>query len=295
MFKRCDNLKNYFNLMRVKHYIKNFLIFLPLFFNGGIFTYKIINCILGFISFCFLSSIIYVINDINDIEEDKKHPIKKSRPLASGDITLNKAKILILILILIIFLIQIICFKYFMISVSSCYYLVIYFVVNLAYSLGLKNIPIVDLLLLASGFLIRVLYGGAVVDIPISNWLFLTVLSLSFYLGLGKRRNELNKNSDQSRKSLAKYNINFLDKCLYMFLSLTLVFYSLWTVGGYDYVNQTPMIYTILVVFFIVMKYSLIIEGDNFGDPVDVVLSDKILVLSIILYILMLGGIIYVF
>lgn len=92
MFKRCDNLKNYFNLMRVKHYIKNFLIFLPLFFNGGIFTYKIINCILGFISFCFLSSIIYVINDINDIEEDKKHPIKKSRPLASGDITLNKAK-----------------------------------------------------------------------------------------------------------------------------------------------------------------------------------------------------------
>ncbi len=287
-------MKNYLKLMRVKHYIKNGLIFLPLFFSGKFFTGSIINTIIGFFVFCFVSSFIYINNDIHDISEDRKHPIKKNRPLASGKVTIKQAKLLMLIISLFLIVLQVLGIKYFSFNQYSTIYPLIYLVINIAYSFKLKNIPIIDLIILASGFIIRVLYGGIICNIPISNWLFLTVLSMAFYLGLGKRRNELKKNSANSRKSLEKYNMEFLDKNMYMFLAMTLVFYCLWTVGSFGFVEQNPMIYTSIIVFFIVMKYSLVIEGNSFGDPVEVLLNDKVLIISVIVYVIMVGAILYV-
>ena len=287
-------MKDCIKLMRVKHWIKNFLIFLPLFFNKQIFSMKLAYCAIAFIAFSLLASVIYINNDLKDIEEDKKHPTKKNRPLASGRVSKKTAVIMMIVLLLLSIGINIIGITSFNFDKASIVFLLIYLIINLGYSFGLKNIPIVDLIILAFGFIIRVLYGGLVCNIPISNWLFLTVLSMAFYLGLGKRRNELKKNSAKARKSLAKYNMEFLDKNMYMFLGMTLVFYCLWVVGITGFVGDSPIIYSTLIVFFIVMKYSLIIEGNSLGDPVEVVLNDKILMASIVVYVILMGVFLYI-
>ncbi|MDD3341511.1 MAG: hypothetical protein PHN72_04930 [Bacilli bacterium] len=144
-------------------------------------------------------------------------------------------------------------------------------------------------MILASGFLLRVYFGGVVVDVEISSWLYLTVLSGALYLVIGKRRGELLKNKADARPVLKYYTKEFLDKFMYLFLALTLVFYSLWcTVGG-----GNLLIYSLLFVIFIVMRYSLIVEGDSLGDPVDVLFQDKILLVTVLLYGIYMGGVLY--
>ena len=182
-------MREYLKLLRVHHYIKNFLIFGALACSGNFFCKdKLITTILGFISFCLISSVIYIINDINDIEKDKLHPTKKNRPLASGEISKFNGIITAIIIATAGIIFNLSIFK-----ISSSLLLLLYFVLNLGYSLGLKNIPIIDITILVSGFLIRVLYGAWITNIDISNWLYLTVIAASFYFALGKRRNELKK------------------------------------------------------------------------------------------------------
>ena len=168
-----------------------------------------------------------------------------------------------------------------------------YLLLNIGYSFGLKNVPILDILILASGFLIRILYGGFLTNTPISNWLFLTVMSLSLYAGLGKRRNEKIKNKNKSRNVLKYYTKEFLDKNMYTFLATSLVFYSLWCTNNGTHIEDSKMIISIPFLYFIVLRYSLIIEGDSFGDPIDVLLKDKILLLSSVLYCIIMGVLIY--
>ena len=160
--------------------------------------------------------------------------------------------------------------------------LLLYFIINLGYSFGLKNIPLVDITILALGFVLRVTYGGVGLGIDISNWLFLTVLSISFYMALGKRRNELIKNGSNSRKVLRSYNKDFLDKNMYMFLALTIVFYSLWAVSAFS--NEIYK-YSIILVIVILLKYCMDVEDDNFGDPIEVITHDKVLLILGIIYI----------
>lgn len=156
---------------------------------------------------------------------------------------------------------------------------------NVLYSKGLKNIPIIDVMILAFGFVLRVLYGGALTDTEISNWLFLTVLSICMFAGFGKRRNEMIKNKSQSRKVLQEYTKNFLDKSMYLFLSLALVFYSLWCTNGFRFMETNLLTYSVLFVIFIVLKYALTIEQDSYGDPIDVILKDKTLMVVSTIYI----------
>ena len=144
---------------------------------------------------------------------------------------------------------------------------------NVGYSAGLKSVPIVEIGVLSSGFLLRVLYGGQVFGIEVSSWLYLTVLSLSLYLGLGKRRNELERvTSATTRKVLRYYNRRFLDRNMYMFLAVGLCFYSLWAME-----QSKAMLWSIPLVMLSCMRYSLVIEGGSDGDPVDVIYKDKIL------------------
>ena len=164
---------------------------------------------------------------------------------------------------------------------------------NLLYSFGLKNIPIVDVTILAFGFVLRVLYGGLLLDIEISNWLFLTVLSVSFYMALGKRNNELKKLKDgKTRSVLKQYTQEFLDKNMYVFLGLSIVFYSLWATMG---VSGSLFRYSVIFVILIVMKYSLNLEGDSLGDPIDVLLHDYVLIALVVLYGLYCFGALYLF
>lgn len=271
-------MKKYIKLIRVKHYIKNILIFLPLIFSKSITISNLIICLLGFFAFSFSSSIVYIINDIMDKEKDQKHPIKKNRPIASGAISVKKAILMAITLGFISIILMYFCSKN---NIWSGIYILVYLIINIFYSLGLKNIPLLDIAILSLGFIIRVYFGGSLINVEISEWLFLTILSISMYLGLGKRRNELIKaNGNETRKVLTYYSKEFLDKNMYVFLSIFFVFYSLWCKD----LKSNYMMWTIPIVMIICMKYSLTIEKDSFGDPTEVLLKDKILMALVLLY-----------
>lgn len=289
-------MKKYLKLMRVRHYIKNFLIFLPLIFSGNLLNkYLFLITLGGGLSFSLLASSIYIFNDLLDYENDKLHPKKKFRPIASGEIPKGKAKILLVLLLLSSFLIIINLFHCHLINKSAFFesliILIIYFLINIFYSLKIKHLPILDIIFLALGFVLRVYFGGSLNSIKISSWLYLTVLSFSLYLVIGKRKGELEKNKN-SRPVLKYYTVEYLDKFMYSFLTLTLVFYSLWCTSSK---LNAYAVYSIFIIIFIVMKYSLNIEGKNeyLSDPVEVLLHDKILILAIIIYFGYMGGVLY--
>lgn len=286
-------MKNYIKLMRPKHYIKNFLIFFPVVFSGNLFDYNyLVSVSLGFIAFCLSASIVYIINDIKDKEKDKLHEKKKNRPIASGKVSIKNAILLTIFLFFASLGTNI--WATGEVAHLSYLYILVYIIINIAYSFGLKNMPLVDVTILVSGFFIRVLYGASISGISVSNWLYLTIISAAFYLGLGKRRNEIQKSGSQAREVLKYYSKEFLDKNMYMCLSLTIVFYALWTVDPANVLKTgNLLIWTVPIVILILMRYSMNVENDSFGDPVDVVLEDKILLAIIILYGIAVMGIIY--
>ena len=288
-------MKQYLKLIRVKHWLKNGLVFLPLFFSMNLCNIQYLSlCFLAFVIFSLSSSVVYVLNDMADVEKDKLHPIKKNRPLASGAISMAQAKIVIVILcILIAFMMGLLYWNdpnFFIILIP-----IVYIILNLLYSKWLKHISIIDVVILVSGFVLRVMYGGVVVDVVVSKYLYLMIIFGSFYLGFGKRRNEMIKNGKKSRKVLEAYNQAFLDKNMYVCLALAIVSYSLWCVDpmtiartGHDY-----LFWTIPILMVILQLYSLNIEGSSHGDPIEVVLSDKRLLVLIVLYIFVMTGLLY--
>lgn len=295
-----NKIKEYIKLIRVKHYFKNVLIFLPLIFSGNIFNIeKLIISIIGFIAFSFVASVVYIINDIRDIENDRKHPIKRKRPLPAGTVSKKEAIILAIVMLLIAYLLNTIIFVTCNMTIQnlvmSMILLSLYILLNIAHSFGLKNKPIIDIVILVSGFLIRILYGSAITNIEVSNWLYLTVISGSFYMGLGKRRNEIKKQGDKSREVLKRYSKEFLDKNMYVCLTLSIVFYALWCVDSatIQRMGTNLMVWTVPIVMIILMKYSLDVEGDSYGDPVDVLFKDKILLLIVALYAISVFSIMY--
>ena len=285
-------MKKYIKLMRVHHYIKNFLVFAALVCSGQLFNgEKLLAGALGFGAFCLISSVIYVVNDIRDVEKDRLHPTKCKRPIASGAVSVKQGWLLAVGLFVLSMGLNALEFH----PVSTAL-LLLYFVLNLAYSFGLKNVPMVDVTILVSGFLIRILYGAFITGITISNWLYLTVIALAFYFSLGKRRNDLKHLKDgQTRKVLQYYPIAFLDKSMYMCLTLAIAFYSLWsmderTIALY---NNEYLVFTVPIVMLIVMKYSLAVEGESDGDPVEVLVHDKVLLGLVGVYLLAMFCILY--
>lgn len=276
----------YLKLMRIKHYIKNVLVFVPLIFSKQLFDLSLFTNILwGFILFCLTASIIYIINDIKDVEKDRKHPVKKNRPIASGSVSKKEAYGLILILLIGIVII----YLFTDINKLSSIVLILYLIINIAYSNGLKNIPILDVVILMLGFILRIIYGAFLGEIEVSKWLYLTIMVFAFFMGFGKRRNELKKNTDKSRVVLKYYNYDFLDKVIYMFLTLFITFYSLWAMT----IPSDYMIFTTILVIIIILKYALNLEKDSFGDPVDMLLGDKVLLIICIIYAFSIIGLLY--
>ena len=238
-----------------------------------------------------MSSIVYIVNDIRDREKDRSHPTKCKRPIAAGTVSVKGACVLAAVLLVVAAVCNGLVFQ-----LTPTLLLVLYLVLNLAYSFGLKNIPIVDITILVAGFLIRVLYGALVTGITISNWLYLTVIALSFYFSLGKRRNELKQiGSDKTRTVLKAYPLSFLDKSMSMCLTLANVFYALWSMDEktMSLYNNQHLIFTVPIVLLITMKYSLDIEGESDGDPVEVLLHDKILLALCLLYLVVMFMILY--
>lgn len=282
---RISKVYSIAKLMRIKHYIKNLMIFIPLIFSMNLTCIRnIFQVVVAFISFSLAASTIYIINDIADVDKDRKHLIKKKRPIASGEITVPFA----IGICMLVFVVSIL-FAY-SINLKLTLIIIIYIVMNILYSYYLKNIPIIDVSIIALGFILRVMAGAYAIEVPPSRWLILTIMSLSFYLGFGKRRNELIKvnNSEDTRQVLKGYNINFLDKAMNSMMTLSIVFYSLWTIdfNVISSITNLSLLITVPIVIIGMFRYSLIIEGDSYADPTDVILSDRLLQLIIIVFVI---------
>lgn len=270
-------MKDYIKLIRVKHWIKNILVFSAVFFSGNIFNKSIlINIAIAWAIFSMVSSIVYIINDINDIENDRKNPAKQNRPLASGRISVKNAKITVIVLFAIAVFLSTVLYR----LNNNIYTYIIplaYLTVNIFYSKGLKNLPIIDVVILVSGFVLRVIYGGVTTNIEVSKWLYMMVTFGSFFLAYGKRRNEIIKNGTKARSVLKYYNKDFLDKNMYVALTLAIASYSLWTIdkSTIQRVGNENLFWTIPLVMIIFQQYSLSIEGNSDGDPTEVLLSNQ--------------------
>ncbi len=287
--KSDDDLKpvSYVKLMRVQHWIKNILIVIPAFFGTMLTnTDTLINLFMGFLVFSLCSSAIYIINDISDIENDRKHPVKCMRPLASGDVSKNEAIILLIILIAAASALNLILCG----TSIGCLIPILYLIINLLYSLSLKNKPVVDIVLLVSGFFLRVLYGSAITGVRISGLLYLTVISLSMFLAYGKRRNEKKSCGTSSRKVLQFYSEQYLNSNLYAYMGLFIVFYSIWSLNAGE---SGVLIYTAPLVMIMMMRYVYTLEIDEHGNPVDMILHDKMLILLGMIYAVMITVLIY--
>lgn len=279
MIKRC---KEILKLIRVKHYIKNGLIFFPMFFSGNLTDIDILyKNMIGFVLFSLVSSIIYIFNDMQDIISDREDQIKKMRPLAAGTISIHQA-------IMILMGLSVGTIAILRKMPVGWYILIIYFVVNIFYSMKGKYIPLVDVAILVSGYAMRLVYGGIVSGVKVTDWMFLTVLSAAAFMGFGKRRNELVRSRGDLRKNLDRYTEAFLNSCCQLFITLTIVFYSLTCVDANTTVagQGINFIYTVPILLLILLRYNMILlSGDSDGDPVDMFYRDKSIILAVVGYI----------
>ena len=286
-------MNRYLKLMRVHHYMKNLLVLAALVCSGQLFVpAKLCAGVLGFFAFCATSSAIYIINDIRDCEKDRRHPTKCRRPIASGAVSVRNAACLAVVLFVLAALFIAPVFK-----LSAVLLLLLYIVLNLAYSFGLKNVPIADITVLAAGFVIRVIYGAQLTEIIISNWLYLAVFAMSFYLALGKRRGELIQVTNGDTRSVLKaYPLDFLNRNMTMCLTLGNVFYALWSMDQVTtaFYHNRLLIFTVPIVLLITLKYSLTIDTASDGDPVEVLIHDRALLLLVLLYLAVMLGILYI-
>ncbi|MGN0868497.1 MAG: decaprenyl-phosphate phosphoribosyltransferase [Akkermansia sp.] len=278
--------------LRVRHYIKNALLAAAPACSGQLFEPAVASALLwGLAAFCTTASLIYLLNDLRDCEQDRLHPTKRNRPLASGRISRRAAWVAAAMLAAMAMGANAMVFH-----PGATAILLLYVLLNFAYSFGWKNIPILDITILSSGFIFRVLYGAWLTGIVISDWLYLTIGAFAFCMALGKRRNELQRQKNgNTRKVLRRYNTRFLDKNLYVCLGLTNVFYALWCTDATTaaHYGTTHLPSTVPLVLLITMKYSYHIEGDSEGDPVEVLLRDKVLLLMVGGFLMLMFALLY--
>ncbi len=286
-------IKEYFKLIRVTQWIKNLFIFVPLLFAKKLFfNLDFIIVVAAFLQFCLASSIIYVINDIIDVEADRIHPVKQNRPIASGKISIRNAYI-IAVFFSILFIPGLFFFNFYYISL-----LIFYIVLNIAYSLELKHIVILDILTLASGFVIRIVAGALVISVTISNWLILSTLFVSIFLAVIKRRSELAivADSDKTRKVLKQYSLNYLDQLTTISATGLIVCYALYSVSERTIQNfhTENFIFTIIFVLYGVFRYMYLMHNKNKGEnPTDAIIKDSGMIINIICYVLTVVYLIY--
>jgi ubiA family prenyltransferase len=253
-------MKAYLKLLRVEQWVKNLFVFIPLFFSGKIFeTTQLFETIFSFIIFSFTASSIYIINDYSDIESDRVHPEKCRRPLASGAISVGRAKLVLVGLVistigLIISLSDV--FGYNVLKFGAV--ISSYFVMNLAYTFRLKHIAIVDISIIAVGFVLRVLAGGYATGIVVSQWAIILTFVLALVLAVGKRRGELvnTQLSGNTRKALDGYNIQFADIVLSISITLAIVSYIMFVISPETQKEFTNKVfYTFIFVIFAFLRY----------------------------------------
>lgn len=269
-------LINILNLLRIKDWLKNLLIFLPVIFSNNLFqTQHYLNLIYGFFIFCLASSFVYIVNDIKDIDDDKIHPLKKNiKPLANGKLEVFLAK---KILIILIFFLGLLLF----LDNTILNLVFLYIILNLSYNYFLKKIPILDILVISLGYLLRVEAGSTAIDVSTSYLTFCSVFFLSTFIISIKRKKEL-ENNILSRDSLRHYNIITLNILIYLSMFASFSSYLFYTI----FINSV-LIITLPVVILVFLRYLYVTRLTTQGEfPIDVVIYDWKLLLLLGLFLL---------
>ncbi len=273
--------------MRPEQWYKNLVIFVGIVFSLNLWNLKMwINVIFTFIIFCILSGGGYIVNDLIDIERDRKHPQKRKRPIPSGKLTPIFALIFAIILIFTALV------GSYLINIRLLIISLVYFLLVLSYSLFLKHLIIIDILVISSGFVIRAIAGCLVINVVISPWLIICAFLLALFLALCKRRYELtilSKEAVKHRKTLGKYSVKILDQMINTTVSSLILSYSLYTF----HTNNIQMMITIPVVIYGLFRYLFLIQtGKNYNE-VEVIFRDKGMMICIIIWILLVLMVLY--
>jgi len=269
--------KNYFLLTRPFQWVKNVVIFIPLIFAKKLFELDaFVLSSIAFVSFILASSIIYIFNDICDLEKDKKHPIKKNRPLANNSLKKKDAYLLIILLGLLLLVLL----KF---NISILGIIIFFFILNIFYSLYFKNVVIIDLLIVSLSYVTRVLAGSIIINVALSAWLLICVFSTSLFLISFKRLAEIKMSGSKGRQILKKYNTEILLKIIDVSAICSIVFYSLYTV----FVNAN-LIYTIPLIFLGFFRYYYLYYTAKIFEesPVKIIFCDKPILILLILWLI---------
>ncbi len=289
-------MKNIISLLRPQQWIKNLFILIPLFFSGNLMNIEMLQHVLiTTLAFCIASSSIYCLNDIIDCDSDKLHPIKKQRPIASGKISKGAGLLISLSLLICSFGIIFIFDE----TLSAWIYLITYLILNIAYCIYLKHQTLIDVFIIALGFVLRVITGGTVANIWISHWLILTTFLLALFLAIAKRRDDVvifEKTGESIRKSTIFYNLSFLNTCITIIATITIICYIMYTISP-EVVSRFNCNYVYITSFFVllgILRYiQLTIVGEKSGSPTNVLLYDRFIQVCVCSWIASFAVIIY--
>ena len=284
-------MKYCLKLIRINQWIKNLFVFVPLVFSGNIFHPGLFfKTLFAFAVFSFVSGLVYIFNDYMDMEADRKHPVKMHRPLAGGTVSVKKASLLfaaVMMTVLGLFVFGLYSFREDMPFFSTV--TGIYFVLNIMYSVKLKHIAIIDVFTVAFGFVLRVLSGGFIAGIFISQWTLLLTFSLALVLAVGKRREELiscQAGHEKNRESLSGYNIQMIDIALAISCTLAMISYLMFTLSPETREKfHSRVFYTIIFVVFGFMRYlQQTLVFNRAESPAKIIYHDRYMQVTLILW-----------
>ena len=279
-------MKNFILLLRPHQWLKNLFVFLPLFFDRHLLESNyLFAAFIAFLAYCFAASSIYCFNDIFDVEADRLHPQKKLRPIASGQISIKKGYALMLLMLLFAVAIT------WALPKSTRWYvlgiLLLYYIMNLAYCAKLKQIALVDVFVIATGFVLRILIGGAATHIHLSHWIVLTTFLLALFLAFAKRRDDVliyQETGTKARKNITRYNLEFMNQAVTITGTITVVAYIMYTVSD-DVMQRLGSNYIYITTIFVlagIMRYlQLAIVDKKSGSPTKVLMRDRFIQISI--------------
>ncbi len=275
-------MKSVIRLLRPAHWIKNGFVLVGLLFGRAIFKPDmLLSATFAFTAFCLIASFVYVINDLADSEADRRHPLKKHRPIASGAVSVSKAKILG------VFLLTVALPLAWLAGPVVLGIVLIYGFMNLAYSFGLKHIVILDVFIIAMGFMLRILAGTIGIGIEPSKWLIVCGLMITLFLGFAKRRAELVQTSNDHRKVLEHYSVELLDRFISIMASATIITYSLYTMAPETLKQRhgDKLIYTSPIVIYGMFRYLYLVYQRKQGeDPTIDIFRDRHLLLAVLMW-----------
>jgi len=289
-----EMLKAIIRAMRPRQWAKNVFIFAALVFDEQLTQQEpLLRTIAGFVLLCAISSAVYLVNDIADVESDRQHPTKRNRPIAAGQLSVPLALALAIALAVIALAAG------FALATSFGWIITIYFVLNLLYSLWLKHKPIIDVMIIAAGFVLRVAAGVALIEVArFSPWLYVCTTLLALIIGFGKRRAEiilLSDGANAHRKVLDGYTIEFLDQLIVVVSASTIMAYSLYTFSASNLPPNNRMMLTIPFVIYGVFRYLYLIHVEDAGGaPEELILKDRPLLATLILWGMLAVAILYI-